>query len=82
MGRRRHQPIAPKLPALKAPNAAGPYGAARPATGTMKTSTAARFALERDAKKWAPVFRKNPALNIGIDHVYEFGLTQSKLIVI
>jgi len=39
-------------------------------------------ALERDAKKWAPVFRKNPALNIGIDHVYEFGLTQSKLIVI
>ena len=27
--------------------------------------------LERDAKKWAPVFCKNPALNIGIDHVYE-----------
>jgi hypothetical protein len=24
-----------------------------------------------DAKKWIPVFRRKPALNIGMDHVYE-----------
>jgi len=50
--------------------------------GTSNLPRVRASLLERDAKKWAPVFRKYPALDIGIDHVYEFGLTQSKLIVI
>jgi len=29
-----------------------------------------------------PVLRENPALHLKIDHVYEFGLIQPKLIVI
>jgi hypothetical protein len=33
-------------------------------------------------RKAVKVFRKNPVLNIGIGHVYEFGSTQSKVIVI
>jgi hypothetical protein len=41
-----------------------------------------QLGLARDAKKWLPVFRKNPALCIGIDHVYGFGSIRSKLIVI
>jgi hypothetical protein len=38
--------------------------------------------LERDEEKCVAVFRPHPALNIGIDHVHDFGSTRSKIIVI
>jgi len=37
---------------------------------------------ERDAKKWVPVFRVNPALILESITSYDFGLVQSKIIVI
>jgi hypothetical protein len=38
--------------------------------------------LERGEEKWEPVFRPPPALHYRIDHVHDFGLIQSKIIVI
>jgi hypothetical protein len=38
--------------------------------------------LEWDAKKWVPVFRVNPALIFESITSYDFGLIQSKIIVI
>jgi hypothetical protein len=38
--------------------------------------------LERDEEKCVAVFRPHPALNIGIDHVHDFGSTRSKIIAI
>jgi hypothetical protein len=37
---------------------------------------------ERDEEKWAPVFRPIPLGTFEIDHVDDFGLIQSKVIVI
>jgi hypothetical protein len=39
-------------------------------------------AKERVEEKRETVFRHQPALTLGIDHVYDFGLFQSKIIVI
>jgi hypothetical protein len=40
------------------------------------------FWLGWDEEKCGAVFRPHPALNIGIDHIHDFGSIRSKLIVI